>query len=336
MAKSLKAMQYQDGENVLDTRLILRGIPYTIEPGNPECDRFFQRKKYGNRGLNRRGGIVQCDKYSRLHDYEPDGYPKLSDFLQLFAYADGKLPSYFSKDYDLIRDYFVFFMRSYEVEGADQIIQGLDEYIHQNWRELDEDYFGPNIPIYSDFFKWGFDAVTKGALPSFFSGDQIDKIICDRYFYPSAPPKYAPFYTKGSHADINKLWPDDIFTIKSIFMDVSRTVFSVQDGEVFHCLNKLPQLEWEYSVFADDEINTESHTDHDLSLSYRQIICNVDDYETSIKPFCLFLSDLVLVTASYMALSRFGQCHFTIGWEDSKTYKDLERSKWPHVGTDEN
>ena len=286
--------QYFDPVEAPEEEAVLaRGLQYTVEPADVECKPYFKWDP-GRRRRNEGGGIGQYLSQRSLFDYEAKGYPSLTEFL----------------------DHFVF-------------VGPIDKQEDRNWAARQPgtkhyaypSYFADDIEDIRSYVSQYVDSFAKGA------GKEVLEAI-DNY-QGSFDSGYF-----GSNVVMFENYFERIFTscsqivAKRLFSEsLMNSIHTSTDGGIVQCFERL----YEQKIFFIERQDV-FHIDEYSPYGLRPkgcIVCCKKDYFSSIKPYIVFLSNFRLVLASYIALKRYGQCHFSLCWQ-TETGADLSPEYWPH------
>lgn len=324
MKKLLDTTDFSSTEDLIAQRVYLVSVPYTVEPGDPECSSLFRWTTGRPKRRISSGGIGRYRKHENLYYYKTKaaGYPDLIDFLSLFTTVEGNYANYYSDNIDEIERYFVSYLEFFTSSNCSDYIPLISEYMVDNRDKFDTKYFGENIVLDTAYFDYIFYKCAWRVARNLFS----ESLLCD--IAKKINAEY--LLTSGVNPKSCRKDPDGQAFI-NIFIDLERTSFSIRKSGTFHYIKELTKYDEDPNKFWIDDVNgiLSGDKDRDEILKH-EIICNIDDYSNSLKPFAFFLSNFSLILASYMALKRYGQCHFTLGWEVPYTHDDLSRDKWPH------
>lgn len=239
------------------------------------------------------GGISALNQVEKLHDYEKySDYPGLSEFLDKLTFVDGDYPGYYTTSADTMNFLFLNYITRFSPNKENWSFQSLiSDSLIMHIQE-----YGPDINNYQD-----------------------DIILGSEYFN-------FIFYKLAWMVAINAI-PEDL--IDTIIRDCGPT--QLEDYKRF--VNEFDHFS--KCTFVFDLPDGQFHAEHRANGVEERAKgpiyhCSKGDFEKYLRPYTLFLSNFTLILAVTLAANIFGQCAFTIGWEDSVFPTDLPRECWPH------
>lgn len=284
-------------EAVAEEGVYLQHLKYTVEPADEECWSCLNKDEYTTWKRDISGGIGMYYQHIKMYDYGWSDYPALSDFLDQLVYVE---PT-----------------KELSPEQRRNHFGG-------NKTGAYPSYYSNDIAAIRSFLVKYIEAFASGA-----SGDVLAAI---ENYHGSFDTRYF-----GRNIVLHERYFEGIFHRSSLIVAnylfeeplLNSMISDIGKGDFIDAFERL----WRIELFFIDCPRL-FHFDNYLSYGgifkeEKCFVCSRMDYYSSIKPFVLFLSNFRLVLSTYMAISLYGQCHFSICWE-TDTGEDLTPEKWPH------
>lgn len=282
-------------EAVAEEEIFRESLKYTVEPADEEC-RHLNKDKYTTWKNDIGGGIGMRFQSMKLHDYGRSDYPALSDFLDQLVYVE---PT-----------------KKLSPEQRRRLYGGNKTGAYPSYYSNDLAGIRAFLVKYIEAFASGASDDVLATIDNYhraFDADYYGKNIVLHEDY------FEEIFRRSSLIVANYLFEETL--LNSVNIDTGR------DGFI-GAFERLCRIEL-FFVDLPGLFHFDDYSFYGFHTKEKCFVCNRMDYYRSIKPFALFLSNYRLILSAYMAIKRYGQCHFSICWE-TDTGEDMAPEEWPH------